>query len=109
MINLIMTGSEKDIEELTGLDRNGLWDAGFDLDDWDVCFVSDEPLHSSIITEHHNGNIYEDPYDEDVFALDYDSPDYIDRSWLFWQMQNYCVGFHYVEYKGKHYYTVHHS
>lgn len=95
MINLIMTGSEEDLEKLTGLDRNGLWDAGFNLDDWDVCFVSDEPLHSR--TE---GEEYE---------LDYGDPHYNDAHWLFWRMDSYCVGFHHVEYGGKHYYTVHHS
>lgn len=108
MINLIMTGSEKDLEKLTGLDRNGLWDAGFNLDDWDVCFVSDVPLHSRVEVEHHE-NGYGDEWDEKHYEMDYDDTKYDDVHWLFMQMDNYCVGFNHVEYNGKHYYTVHHS
>ena len=109
MINMIMTGSEEDLEKLTGLDRKGLWDAGFDLDDWDVCFISDEPLHSRVEIEKHENRIPEEQYEEEVCELDYDDQHYDDVHWLYWQMDNYCVGFHHVEYGGKHYYTVHHS
>ena len=109
MINLIMTGSEKDLEELTGLDRDRLWDVGFNLDDWDVCFVSNEPLHSRIEVEHHENRVFDEQYDEEVCELDYDDPRYDDIHWLYWRMDNYCVGFNHVEYGGRHYYTVHHS
>lgn len=34
----------EELEELTGLDRDGLWDAGFNLDDWDVGFQSDKEI-----------------------------------------------------------------
>lgn len=108
MINLIMTGNEKDLEELTGLDRNGLWDAGFNLDDWDVCFVLDEPLHSRANVYHHE-NRYGEAWEEKSYELDFDDPKYDDAHWLYWRMDNYCVGFNHVEYNGKHYYTVHHS
>ena len=109
MINLIMMGSEKDLEKLTGLDHNGLWDAGFNLDDWDVCFVSDVPLHSRVETVHHENRIWEEQYDEEVYELNCDDPNYDDVHWLYWQMESYCVGFNHVEHGGKHYYTVHHS
>lgn len=109
MINLIMTGSEKDLEVLTGLDRDGLWDAGFNLDDWDVCFVSDEPLHSRIEIEHYENRVFDEQYDEEICVFDYDDPRYDDIHWLYHRMDNYCVGFHHVEYGGRHFYTVHHA
>lgn len=108
MINLIMTGNEEDLQKLTGLDHKGLWDAGFNLDDWDACFVSDIPLHSRIESIH-TSNWLGEEYDEVYYELDYDDPKREDVHWLFTQMNNYCVGFNYVEYNGKHYYTVHHS
>ena len=108
MINLIMTGSEEDLKKLTGLDRDGLWDVGFCLDDWDVCFVSDIPLHSKTIVEHFNSEFC-GKYDTESYELDYDDAKYDDVHWLFNRMDSYCVGFNHVEYKGKHYYTVHHS
>lgn len=96
MINLRMTDNRKDIREWTGLPADNydqaLWDAGFNLDDWDVCFESDTRL-IEIIND--DGETWTEPKDE--------------SSWLVWQMENYCCGFDEVEYNGKWYYLVHHA
>ena len=48
MINLRMTDSREDIRKWTGLSGENhdmaLWEVGFNLDDWDVCFESDTRL-----------------------------------------------------------------
>lgn len=44
MIALKMISAESDLQKETGLNHDGLCDAGFYLDDWDVCFVSEKPL-----------------------------------------------------------------
>lgn len=69
-------------------DDEALWDAGFNLDDWDVCFVSNVPL-----TQFEDG--YKEPIDE--------------AWWLVSRMENWCVGYEHVEYGGKHFYITHHS
>ena len=93
MVNIKMIANTADLEKETGLDRNGLWDAGFNLDDWDACFVSDVCLCKTEIDE--DGDRWVDPID--------------DAYWLVRQMENYCVGFEEVELNGKWYYTVHHA
>lgn len=35
MKQFYLINKESEITELTGLDREGIWDAGIDLDDWD--------------------------------------------------------------------------
>ena len=73
---------ESELSELTGLNHEQLWNAGFDLDDWDFGFVSD--------TE---------------FNLE-------DTSFEFFMisnMESYCVGYRHVEYNGKHYYMAYHA
>ena len=46
MVQIIMFDKTDDILQLTGLKtRAGLWDAGFNLDDWDAGFCSDIRLH----------------------------------------------------------------
>ena len=82
MINLKMFSTEEDLLKLTGLkDHDDLWDAGFDLDDWDVGFCADAPLD----------------YDDD------------DSHWLMTQMENYCAGYEHTVYNDKDYYMVYHS
>lgn len=104
MKKIIAFSSEEDIFKILGWDytgdyskdcekRDSLWDAGFNLDDWDQGFCCDEPLH-----RHH---VEDDGYEFDCFTDDV--------YWLGTQMENYCVGFHYCEAFGKHWYTVHHS
>lgn len=44
MIDLKMYDTVEELIELTGLDRDGLWDVGFNLDDWDVGFQCDREL-----------------------------------------------------------------
>lgn len=84
MIELKMLTKREDLRKITGLPSDNhdeaLWDAGFNLDDWDVCFVSDVPLE-----------------DED------------DAWWLLIKMECHCVGYEHVEFGGKHYYIVYHS
>ena len=92
-----MFSKTSDILKLTGLpDRNALWDAGFNLDDWDAGFCSDQKLHEEV-TYNDDGEEY-----TEIHWID-------DADWLGQQMESYCVGYHYCEVNGKHYYTVHHS
>ena len=101
MVHLIAFQTEKDLSELTGLSHDELWDAGFNLDDWDAGFQSDVRLHAEPTEE----DIAENYYNRDELIVYDDCPAY----WLMMQMNNYCIGADYVEYKGKHYYMVHHS
>ena len=84
MINLRITNNRADIRRWTGLPGDDsdikLWNAGFDLDDWDICIESDTRL-------------VDDP----------------EAEWLVNQMDMYCCGYNEVEYNGKWYYTVHHA
>lgn len=76
--------SEKELQKLTGLNHQELWDNGFDLDDWDWGFVSDT---------------YWNPY--------YDGPLY--EYWILNHMYNYCTGYKCVNYNDKYYYMLYHS
>jgi hypothetical protein len=91
MIELKMLTTREDLREITGLSSGNhdaaLWEIGFNLDDWDVCFVSDVPLTS------------DDGWDEPIN----------DAWWLVNRMEGYCCGYEHVEYNGKHYYMVYHS
>lgn len=96
MINLRMTNKREDIREWTGLPADNhdeaLWEAGFNLDDWDVCFESDTRLFEDVSD---GKEVWQEPIGE--------------AWWLVFKMENYCVGYTEVEYNGKWYYTVHHS
>ena len=96
MINLTMFSTEEDLIELTGLTHYELWANDFNLDDWDVGFVSDVPL---TVTRHN---------DDDEDGGEYEEP-VEDAYWLVYQMDDYCVGYEHVEFKGRHYYMVHHA
>ena len=89
MITLRITDNREDIRRWTGLPSDNydkaLWDAGFDLDDWDICIESDVRLVDDW------GNSQTDAW------------------WLVNQMDGYCCGYNEVEYNGKWYYTVHHA
>ena len=90
--------TEKDLRELTGIDTHeGLRDAGFDLDDWDWGFVSDNPY--TVVCEDDFGYEYD--------GLRFDIPQYAQN--ILDMMENYCVGFQHTEYNGKHYYLLYHS
>lgn len=79
---------EEDLRTLTGLDHKGLWDNGFNLDDWDFGFVSN------------------DEWNADGWPFG-DGP--LHQCWLLERMGNYCVGYEHTEYGGKHYYIAYHS
>lgn len=89
MVNLRITDNREDIRKWTGLPSDNydeaLWEAGFDLDDWDMCIESDVRLVDDY------GNSQTEAW------------------WLVNQMDGYCCGYNEVEYNGKWYYTVHHA
>lgn len=82
--------SREDLRELTGLPADNydeaLWEAGFDLDDWDFGFVSDEK--------------WDDSWASDATFLEW---------WLLNKMESYCVGYKCTEYEGRYYYIAYHS
>lgn len=51
MVTLTWFESEQDLQALTGLSHDELWDAGFDLDDWDFGFVCDRELNIQAYAE----------------------------------------------------------
>lgn len=83
--------TREELRELTGLPGDdhdaALWDAGFDLDDWDFGFVSDTEWRDSWICS--NGSYME--------------------YWLLSRMENHCVGYQHTEHNGRHYYIAYHS
>ena len=90
-----------DLQELTGLSRDALWDAGFNLDDWDFGVQCDKKLHADPTPEDiASGHAY-----EDQLVVDWDLPGY---RLMFW-MQDHCCGAGYVYFKGMHYYLVYHA
>lgn len=97
MITLRITDNREDIREWTGLPSDNfdeaLWNAGFNLDDWDICIESDTRLLQEV---NDGGDIgWTEPVSE--------------AWWLVNQMDGYCCGYNEVEYNGKWYYTVHHA
>lgn len=96
MITLQMFDTREDLCKLTGLSEDALWDKGFDLDDWDVGFCSDNAL---TYTEFDKNCREWGEWEEPVSGA----------YWLVRQMENYCVGYDCIKYGGKYYYMVHHS
>lgn len=90
MVNLTWFESEQDLQKLTGLDHNGLWDAGFDLDDWDFGFVTDEKLRLDV-------------YD----YCDYNCGYYYLIKQLV--MNNFALEPTCTEYNGRYYYMCYHA
>ena len=88
MVTTTWFDTREELRELTGLPGDNhdeaLWDAGFDLDDWDFGFVSDEEWVES--------------WFEPFYMF-----------WLILKMENHCVGYSHTEYNGRHYYLVYHS
>lgn len=97
MIKLRMTDRIEDIRQWTGLPADdhdrALWEAGFNLDDWDVCFESNKRLVDRVSDG--RGEWWDEPIAE--------------AWWLVNRMDGYCCGYNEVEYNGKWYYTIHHS
>jgi hypothetical protein len=104
MNTITFFSTREELRQLTGLpDDNyneALWNVGFDLDDWDFGFVSDEPFHEMVESEDYEGNPCE-------VRQGRDEPYYME--WLLNRMDDWCVGYSYTEYAGKHYYIAHHS
>ena len=106
MKTIIAFSSRKEIFEILGWPYTGdyktdepltdkLWDAGFNLDDWDIGFACREPLGKQVSDEDYEYDTWFE-WDEDIF-------------WLGSQMDSYCVGCHHCEFEGWHWYTVHHA
>ncbi len=85
---VVFFSEPEDLEELTGLTHEELWDNGFNLDDMDWGIETNEEWKEGA---HYSRN----------------APYY--RDWMLNRMGSHCVGYHHTEYKGKHYYTVHHA
>lgn len=96
MIDLRMISTREDLISETGMTADELWDAGFDLDDWDVCFVSNKRL---IETYEEKGETWHDTWEEPIE----------DAYWLITRMDSYCVGYREVKFCGKWYYMVYHA
>lgn len=94
MRNLIFFDTREDLRELTGLPGDdhdaALWEAGFNLDDWDFGFAS------------------RDEFSEEGWWQNEQDHHYYEY-WLLSNMERYCVGYEHTEYKGWHYYMVYHS
>lgn len=108
MIKKITFFEPNDLEEMTGLTHEELWDVGFNLDDIDFGIVVegdalDEQREEKCLDYY--GNDYTRTYREAKW--DNETPYYV--WWLINHMGNHCVGYEYCDYNGKHWYTVHHS
>ena len=79
MTKLIAFETSEELQKLTGLTHDELWENGFNLDDWDIGFQSETPIT------------------------------YEKLHWLWLQMDTYCVGFEEFEYNNMYYYLVYHS
>lgn len=93
MKNITLFDTREELRELTGLPGDNyddaLWDAGFNLDDWDFGFVSDTEFSEDGWWCGTGANYYE--------------------YWLLSNMERHCVGYEHVEYNGRHYYLLYHS
>lgn len=76
--------TEEELSALTGLNHDQLWDAGFNLDDWDFGFVTDKK-----------------------WSYEWEDPKY--ERWILDHMDCYCCGYMHTEHNGKHYYMLYHS
>lgn len=89
MMTITFFDTEAELLELTGmLRRDDLWDADFDLDDWDFGFVCQDEWHS---------------------YWDCSGDTHYYEEWLLNHMNYHCVGYRHTEYNGKHYYMAYHS
>ena len=103
MYKLTMFDTVEELLELTGdKDEDELWKAGFNLDDWDAGFQTNRPMHHMYVIPEEDRDAYDEPPYERAVIND-------DAWWLGCRMEDYCVGYSYTEYKGMHYYLVHHA
>lgn len=86
---VIFFDTARQLKELTGLDYDGLWRNGFNLDDWDYGFVTTEE--------------WDDP-DKDSNA---------NARYYQWHLpmliSNNCCDFTHKEWQGRHYYMRYHA
>ena len=95
-IDVKMFTTATELLRLTGLpDREALWHAGFDMDDWDVGFRLPIVIHLEETDS--EGEVHIEP--------DYNSPYY----WLMSRICGHCAGASHTEYGGYHYYMSHHA
>jgi len=97
--NLIFFETSKDLEELTGLTHDELWEHGFNLDDMDWGFCTDIDCFTTETDEW--------GYENTSYDYEKNPPAYISR--LLDMMNDYCVGYCHAFYNGKHYFTQHHA
>lgn len=90
MVNIIWFETLDELKHLTGLTRDELWDAGFNLDDWDFGFCCDKEL---------DVNVYEN--------IDLECGYYYLMKALC--TNNTAFEPEHTEYNGKHYYMCYHS
>lgn len=95
MINLIYFTKEEELEELTGLNHDELWDNDFNLDDWDFGLCTDVPL-------------YEEHYD-DIDDCTYTYKEAVaDSEYLLFWFDASPYDWECTEYNGKYYYMRYH-
>lgn len=110
--NLTFFNEVEDLEKITGLTEDQLWEHGANLDDWDYGFCSDEPLHKVVKEEKEKYEIerWDEPEEDGKYYKYRNEYDWHNPTYKLMEFsEGYCVGWHYFEYNGKHYYTVHHS
>ena len=92
MKTITLFDTREELRELTGLPADdhdiALWNAGFNLDDWDFGFVSDKEFSEG--------------------WMDGDDHRYYEY-WILSRMAAHCVGYEHTEYNGRHYYMLYHS
>lgn len=102
MIKMTWFETEEDLSKLTGLDKAGLRQAGFCLDDWDAGVRTSKALHRKPTKQELDDGEY---YDENALVTDWDLEGYRLMTW----MEGYCVGASYVKLGRWHYYLIHHA
>ena len=97
-----------ELEEITGLTHEELWEHNFNLDDCDAVMIIDENILPLEFKESEFGYKYWTPA-EDLYGLYYDNK--IDRALfdILDNWENYCVGCNYTKYNGKIYVSKHHA
>ena len=134
--NLTFFDNAEEIEKLTGLSHNELWEHGFNLDDMDWGFAIDGE-DWFVKREYHwaqnlrdkmkdkdgdcwfltdlEKDLWKDIKDDPDYDLEYemvrneevDFPGWLDR--ILDMMADYCVGYSVAVYNGKTYITQHHA
>lgn len=110
MVKIKLFETEEELKKLTKLtDDKALWDAGFDMDDFDFGIVLDHPIADKVTYTFYGRDITDRK--ECVFTdVDYDplGTNTKAETLIMQQWKEYGKGGTYVEYGGKHYYLFHH-